>query len=33
MGNETGTLYLTPNHRISRILSFGKINQGVATPL
>jgi uncharacterized protein len=33
MGNETGTLYLTPNHRISRILSFGKFEQGVATPL
>jgi len=33
MGNETGTLYLTANHRISRILSFGKIEQGVATPL
>lgn len=33
MGNKTGTLYLTQNHRISRILSFGKIEQGVATPL
>lgn len=33
MGNETGTLYLTPNHRISHILSFGKFEQGVATPL
>lgn len=32
MGNETGTLYLTPNHRISRILSLGKFDQGVATP-
>lgn len=33
MGNETGTLYLTPNHRISRILSFGKFEQGIAKPI
>ena len=33
MGNETGTLYLGPDHRISRILSFGKFEQGVATPI
>jgi len=33
LGNETGALYLTRNHRISRILSFGKFEQGVATPL
>ncbi len=30
--NHTGALYLSNDHRISRILTFGQFQQGVATP-
>lgn len=31
--NQTGALYLSQDHRISRILPFGQFNAGVANPL
>lgn len=31
--NQTGTLYLSDDHRISRILPFGQFKDGVATPI
>ncbi len=31
--NQTGALYLSQDHRISRILPFGQFREGVATPI
>jgi uncharacterized protein len=30
--NQTGALYLSEDHRISRMLTFGQFKQGIATP-